>query len=171
MTPFSLWSFVLQLLTVHLQTIWLAKLVALLDNWAPRTVVVKLPTFFFPRTHGMWKFPSYGSNLRHSSDSSHSNDNAGSVTGQFLKLPTLEAHILLCSVSQENLKRLSFSLSAKRHNPTRAVRTFKQWDEGLSHQVTPFLWAPDSTQIVATCTGIKEAYFFPFAQVSWPKGQ
>ena len=36
--------------------------------------------FFFGHTHSMWKFPGQGWNLYHSSNWSHSRDNAGSLT-------------------------------------------------------------------------------------------
>lgn len=36
--------------------------------------------FFFDCAHGMLKFPGQGSNSRHSSDPSHSGDNARSLT-------------------------------------------------------------------------------------------
>ena len=36
--------------------------------------------FFLDHTHGMWKFPGQGLNLRHSSNQSYSSDNTGSLT-------------------------------------------------------------------------------------------
>ena len=46
---------------------------------APQTVCME--NFFFGHTHAMRKFPGQGSNLRqHSSNTSHSTDNTGSLT-------------------------------------------------------------------------------------------
>ena len=66
--------------------------------------------FFFCHTHSMQKFPIQGWNLSHTSDLSHSNDNAKSLTAKPPGNSSNQNSMSLCSLVAQLVEDLVLSL-------------------------------------------------------------